>query len=79
MSAAEVQALWLRLREAGLVEGEAPPPGAAPTPWFVRAMLGVAGWIGAVFLLLFVGLAFESVVDSAAASFVVGLAACAAA
>jgi hypothetical protein len=74
-----MQTLWLRLKAAGLVADEPPPPGAAAAPWFVRVMLGVTGWIGAVFLLIFVGVGLKFVVESAAASFVVGLAACAAA
>lgn len=45
--------LWGRLAEAGLVEGERPEPREADTPWYVRAMLGVAGWIAACFLIGF--------------------------
>lgn len=41
--------------------------------------MGVAGWIGAVFLLIFVGLGFKFVMESAGIAFVVGLAACTAA
>jgi Domain of unknown function (DUF4401) len=79
MNAPEAHTLWLRLQAAGLVEGETPAPGAAAAPWFVRAMLGIAGWIGAVFLLGFVGLGFRFVMESAGASFIVGLLACGAA
>jgi hypothetical protein len=79
MSASEVQALWLSLKAAGGVADEPPPPGAAAAPWFVRVMLGVTGWIGAGFLLIFVGMGLRFVVESAVAAFVVGLAACAAA
>lgn len=73
------QALWQRLEADGLVAGEYPPPEAAASPWFVRVMLGVAGWIGAVFLLIFVGLGLKFVMESAGASFVAGLVACTAA
>jgi uncharacterized membrane protein len=79
MSARDAQNLWLDLKQAALVEGDLPPTGAATAPWFVRVMLGVAGWIGAVFLLFFVGLGLRFVLESAVASMVVGLAACAAA
>lgn len=79
MSRPEAQALWLRLRAAGLVAGERPPPGMPASPWFVRVMLGVAGWIGAVFLLIFVGLGLKFVMNSPAAMFASGLIACAAA
>ena len=79
MNAPESQTLWLRLKAAGLVEGETPASGSMATPWFVRAMLGIAGWIGAVFLLSFVSLGFRFIMDSAGASFIVGLLACGAA
>ena len=79
MNDAQRLALWLRLKAAGLVTGEPPPADTASAPWFVRVMLGVAGWIGAAFLLIFVALGLKFVVESAAAAFVVGLASCAAA
>lgn len=79
MSAPETQALWLRLKTAGLVADDTPPAHIASSPWFVRVMLGFAGWIGAVFLLIFVGVGFRFVMDSAAASFIAGLLACTAA
>ncbi|HEX9397165.1 MAG TPA: DUF4401 domain-containing protein [Burkholderiales bacterium] len=79
MSTLTRDALWARLREGGLVSGDAPQRGEAGVPWFVRLMLGIAGWIGALFLLGFVGAGFAFVMKSAGASFGVGAAACAAA
>jgi uncharacterized membrane protein len=76
MSAA---ALWDGLRADGLVEGDYPKHDRLPSPWYVRVMLGVAGWIGALFLLLFVGGAFALVFDNAGAAFVLGAVCCAAA
>jgi hypothetical protein len=78
-SAGDVELLWSRLEEAGLVEGAPPPSGPTAAPWFVRAMLGAAGWLGALFLLLFTGMALRFVVESAPASLITGVAACAAA
>jgi hypothetical protein len=69
--------LWTKLRGAGLAEGEMPAAGEARAPWFVRLMLGIAGWIGALFLLGFVGVAFVFVMKSSIASFIVGAGACA--
>ena len=66
--------LWRELCEAGIVSGEAPPAGPPHAPWYVRAMLGVAGWIAAAFLFGFVGSAFPWVIDSRSASIAVGLA-----
>lgn len=69
--------LWTKLRDAGLAVGELPAAGEARAPWFVRLMLGIAGWIGALFLLGFVGAGFVFVMESSIASFVVGAGACA--
>jgi hypothetical protein len=76
---AQREMLWRRLRAAALVEGELPAAGEAGAPWFVRLMLGIAGWIGALFLLGFVGAGFAFVFRNAGAQLVVGAAACAAA
>ena len=67
------QALWSDLRQAGLVSGGAPPAHEEETPWYVRTMLGVAGWIAALFLLGFVGAGFAFVIKSEAAMIAVGL------
>jgi hypothetical protein len=74
MTAAE---LWARLRADNLVEGELPEAGRPASPWYVRAMLGIAGWVGALFLFAFVGAAFAFIVDDAAFAAVAGLLCCA--
>ena len=53
MSNGDSAAAWAQLKEAGLVEGEQPQAADVTTPWYVQAMLGIAGWIGAMFLLYF--------------------------
>lgn len=72
------ESIWGQLRASGFVEGELPAPGEARSPWFVRVMLGFAGWIGAWFLLGFVALGLVAVVKSPTASWLVGAGACAA-
>jgi uncharacterized membrane protein len=79
MSAIKRDELWARLRDGGLVEGDMPETGDAGAPWFVRVMLGIAGWIGALFLLGFVGAGFSFAFKSPVATFVVGVGACVAA
>ncbi|WP_033923132.1 DUF4401 domain-containing protein [Sphingomonas sp. 37zxx] len=74
MNAAE---LWIQLSADGLVEGAQPDPEPSGSPWFVRVMLGIAGWIGALFLLIFVGLTLSSIIDDAASSLIAGAACCA--
>lgn len=69
--------LWDRLAAEGLVEGERPPPAPEQAPWYVRAMLGIAGWIGALFLLGFVGAAFAFVMEDASAALIAGALCCA--
>jgi len=69
--------LWQRLRDAALVEGAAPPAKEFDSPWYVRVMLGAAGWIGALFLLGFVGAGLAFVFRSATIAMVAGLMACA--
>ncbi|PSJ38412.1 DUF4401 domain-containing protein [Allosphingosinicella deserti] len=69
--------LWGRLRAEGLVEGEIPVADRPASPWFVRVMLGIAGWIGAFFLILFVGAAFEFIMKSPAFAVGAGAACCA--
>ena len=73
MNAAE---LWSRLEAKGLVEGERPERDAAPAPWYVRVMLGIAGWIGALFLIGFIGATFITLMDDAASAIVLGAACC---
>ena len=72
MSVASERELWSRLASAGLTAGEMPATDEARTPWYVRAMLGVAGLIAAAFLLGFVGAALSFIVNSKPASVVVG-------
>ena len=68
--------LWRQLCEAGLAQGELPARSGPASPWFVRAMLGVAGWIGALFLLGFVGAGLAFVFRNEAVALFVGLLCC---
>jgi uncharacterized membrane protein len=70
-------ALWARLSAEGLAEGDMPKESRAASPWFVRIMLGIAGWIGALFLFAFVGASFAFIIDDAAFSALAGTACCA--
>ena len=74
MNMSERRNLWLRMQAAGLVNGDLPT--VTSTPWFVRLMLGIAGWIGALFLLGFIGAGFEMVMRSSGAATVVAIACC---
>lgn len=68
--------LWAQLRADGLVEGEVPNQDQPASPWYVRIMLGIAGWIGALFLMGFVGAALSFVIEEAASAAIAGLICC---
>ncbi len=55
MKLAERAALWDRLAEHSWVEGTMPEAAPEDSAWYIRAMIGVAGWIAAIFVLGFVG------------------------
>jgi len=63
--------LWAKLAAAGLTAGDMPAE-EAHSPWYVRVMLGIAGWLAAAFLLGFVGVGFAFVMKSQTASVAVG-------
>lgn len=76
MSDNDALKLWLRLKEAGLADGELPLATESATPWYIRTMLGIAGWIGALFLLGFISAGFAFAMESAPAALAVGAMLC---
>jgi hypothetical protein len=76
MNNLSTEQLWDRLAEENLVVGEMGPLPEARSPWFVRVMLGFAGWIGALFMLSFVGAALTFIVKSSTASLMAGAVIC---
>jgi hypothetical protein len=52
-------ALWQQLTAAQLVDGDLPNEQNL-SPWYIRVMQGFAGWLGALFLLCFVGISLWS-------------------
>ena len=65
--------LWELLFTHQLVSGEMPPIKAVDSPWYVRAILGIAGWIAASFLLLFFAVGFEFLYENHSAGLLVSL------
>jgi uncharacterized membrane protein len=62
MKTASRAEIWSRLVAADIVTGPVPPTDdeeAMQMPWYVRALIGIAGWIAAGFLLGFVGAALQ--------------------
>ncbi|MEP7061249.1 MAG: DUF4401 domain-containing protein [Betaproteobacteria bacterium] len=68
---------WRALADAGLVNGEMPVAAASPTPWYLRALVGVAAWIAAVFVLSSMGALVYRVFDNAMLSIATGAILCA--
>ena len=68
--------LWQSLSEKGFVEGDEPAQTDDSAPWYVRTMLGIAGWIGAIFMLAAVFSGFAIMFDSAILAGVLGILAC---
>lgn len=64
------QTFWQALQQAGLVTGEQP---ADPQPhWSSRFMLGLVGWIAALFLLFFLFMTFEQLTREANSALLLG-------
>jgi uncharacterized membrane protein len=71
--------LWESLTGAGIVHGPLPAEAGDHSPWYVRAMLGVAAWLAAVFLLAFLGIALSTALRNTTAAIVIGAVICGAA
>ena len=48
------------LRERGLIAADAaPPPDESDRPWFISVLMGIAGWIAGLFVLVFVAIVLD--------------------
>lgn len=66
------QPLLETLAQAGLIADDASAAAHTDSPWYVKLMLALFGWLSALFLLGFFALGLESLFDNAIATFVVG-------
>jgi len=57
------QRLWAQLHQQGLVNGTMPTTEQHHSPWYIKTMQGVAGWIAAAFLLGAVALSLGWIFD----------------
>lgn len=62
-----------KLIEAGIVLNESTSPAPLETPWFVRVIQAFSGWLAALFLLGFIAMGVVFVLESLAASLLLGL------
>ena len=67
--------IWTRLLQAKIVVGDMPALDHAQTstqPWYIRVMLGFSGWLGALFLMGFVGILFSLARDNGIVTICIG-------
>ncbi len=67
------QSYWEKLTAANLVSGPLPEARPLVSPWYVRIMLGAAGWLAALFLLGFVAAGMVWIFESELASIITGI------
>ena len=68
--------LWESLTAAGIAHGPLPADAGDRSPWYVRAMVGIAAWLAAVFLLAFLGIGLSGVLRNATAAIAIGVGIC---
>lgn len=68
----QTEQIWTTLLQAGLVQGPAPETGKLESPWYVKVLLAFSGWLAALFLLGFIGMGFQFIMESNTASFITG-------
>jgi hypothetical protein len=67
------QSLWKQLQDQELVSGNQPATNDTPaTPWYLRAMLGFMGWIGAILIIGVLYLGLHDALDSNPGRFIIG-------
>ncbi len=65
--------VWETLLHADIVQGDEPKAAdTVDSPWYVKVLLAISGWLAALFLLGFIGLGFRLVFRSEATSVIVG-------
>jgi hypothetical protein len=64
---------WAVLRESGIVAGAKTPDVGDRSPWYIGALLGIAAWLAALFLMFFIGMAVEDIVRKPAGAIACGL------
>ena len=65
--------LWEVLQQNQVVSDSMPEMNSISTPWYLRIMLGVLGWVASVFLFGFVVLLLEFDADNMTAFIVIGV------
>ncbi|GAA3916502.1 DUF4401 domain-containing protein [Litoribacillus peritrichatus] len=69
-----LKSVWQTLSAADLVKGELPVMEFPESPWYVKVLLAFSGWLAALFLLGFLAVGLEFLIENAIASLVTGCA-----
>ncbi len=64
---------WEKLQQADLVQSEKPKKDTIDSPWFVKLLLAISGWLGAIFLLGFLLLALHSLLEEPTMAFILSI------
>ena len=64
---------WTLLQKQGIVQGEQPENEILGSPWYVKALLAFSGWLAAIFILGFIGVAFKFVFINPGVAGIVGM------
>lgn len=65
--------LWKKLQHAGMVQGEMPANSTVESPWYIKLLLGISGWLAALFLMGFIGVSFPNLWHEASSALIIGL------
>ena len=72
MSHRDREQMWITLQRLHLVEGTLPAARELESPWYVKILLAVSGWIASLFLLGFLAMAWTAIVDNETVAFFAG-------
>jgi uncharacterized membrane protein len=68
------ESLWDMLLAVGVVQGDEPQSDPVESPWYVKVLLALSGWVASIFLFGTVGILFESFHDNSFILITVGAA-----
>jgi hypothetical protein len=65
--------LWAVLAQHHLITGEEPLSKELSSPWYIKLLLAISGWLAAAFLIGFLGVGFSRILDSIPSSFMLSI------
>ena len=68
-----LETLWQKLQHAGLVQGEMPAKNTEQSPWFIKLLLAISGWLAALFLMGSIGIGLSNLWREPTSALCIGL------